>query len=156
MLLIDGGRGQLAVVERAIGEAEGRDGSLPLRDTALVALSKGEETDLAFRPGRKNPLNLKQGDPVLLFLQNIRDNAHRYVLSRQKRSRKRQTFQSDLESLPGIGRKTARQLWDRFGSLEGILRLTRQDLEQLPGFGPKRAEKVLEGIKSLEAGEGRQ
>jgi excinuclease ABC subunit C len=147
MLLIDGGRGQLAVVERAAREAQGRDGSLPLRDTALVALSKGEDTDLVFRPGRKNPLKLKKGDPVLLFLQNIRDNAHRFVLSRQKRSRKQKTLQSELEGLPGIGQKTARQLWDRFGSMERIRELSREDLEALPGFGPRRAEKVLEGIR---------
>ena len=149
MLLIDGGKGQLAVVERAAKEAEARDGSLPLRDTELVALSKGEDTDLVFRPGRKNPLNLKKGDPVLLFLQNIRDNAHRYVLSRQRRSRKRETLQSELESLPGIGPKTARMLWDHFGSMERIRQVSREDLEGLPGFGPKRAEKVLEGIRRL-------
>ena len=149
MLLIDGGKGQLAVVERAAGEAEDQDGSLPLRDTALVALSKGEDTDLVFRPGRKNPLTLKKGDPVLLFLQNIRDNAHRFVLSRQKRSRKQKTLHSELEGLPGIGQKTARQLWDHFGSMERIRKLTREDLEGLPGFGPKRAEKVLEGIRGI-------
>lgn len=145
LLLIDGGKGQLAAVQRAIlGEGEH-----PLRHTSLVALAKGEETDLVFRAGRKNPLPLKGGDPVLLFLQNMRDQAHRFVKSRQKRSRRKRTLSSELENQPGIGEKTARLLWERFQSLDRILGLSREELMELPGFGPKRAEKVEEGLRRL-------
>ncbi|MGE4551635.1 MAG: excinuclease ABC subunit UvrC [Desulfovibrionaceae bacterium] len=127
------------------------------RIPALAAIAKGptrragELEDRIFRPGRKNPLPLKPGSPELLFLQRLRDEAHRFVLGRQRRARKRQVLDSELMNLPGVGPKTARLLWDRFGSLEAMLAATPEDLAGLPGLGRVRGARVAEALARLRA-----
>jgi len=148
LALIDGGRGQLAAVERALAEA-GRPGLFELASIAKAGRSKGELEDLIFRPGRKNPLPLKPGSPELLFLQRLRDAAHDYVLGRQRQGRRRQALQSELLSLPGIGPKTARLLWERFDSLEAMLQAGPDEIKAIPGLGGKRAERILAALGSL-------
>ena len=147
LLLIDGGKGQLQAVERAQAEGGGR---LP-----LAAIAKGESRragelgDAVFRPGRKNPLPLKPGSPELLLLQHIRDTAHRFVISRLRRHKRGTQLASNLDSLPGVGPKTARLLWERFGSVEAMLHATLSDLSNLPGFGPKKAETLHARLQTL-------
>lgn len=148
LLLIDGGRGQLSAVERALREHGGQD-------IKLAALAKGETRragelgDVVFRPGRKNPLPIKGGSPELLFLQHVRDTAHRYVISRLRRHKRKTLLSSDLERLPGIGPKTARLLWEHFGNLENILQADMESLSALPGFGPKKTQTVHQALQSL-------
>ena len=111
----------------------------------------GELGDLIFRPQRKNPLPLKPGSAELLFLQMVRDTAHRFVLGRQRRARKKAVLSSELTSLPGIGPKTARILWDRFESLDAMLEAERTDIQFLPGIGKKKAEKIHLALQGLKA-----
>lgn len=155
LVLIDGGRGQLAAVERALTEC--------VAETCweLAAIAKGpsrragELNDQIFRPQRKNPLPLKGGSVELLFLQKVRDAAHRFVLGRQRRARKKAVLSSELTSLPGIGPKTARILWDQFESIDAMLEAGRNDIESLPGIGRKRAEKIymaLQGLRTARLG----
>jgi excinuclease ABC subunit C len=92
---------------------------------------------------------LKPGSPELLFLQKIRDAAHRFVLGRQRRARKKAVLSSELTSLPGIGAKTARILWDRFESLDAMLEAGPQAIGALSGIGPKRAEKIHAALQAL-------
>jgi excinuclease ABC subunit C len=147
LLLVDGGKGQLAAVERAMQE---HDQAIP-----LAAIAKGESRragelgDAVFRPGRKNPLPLKPGSPELLFLQHVRDTAHRFVISRLRRHKRTGQLSSELEKLPGVGAKTAGLLWDRFGSLEAMLGADLDDLASLPGFGPRKAGKLHAALQSL-------
>lgn len=94
LILIDGGKGQLASVEKAFAENWTEESAIP----HLASIAKGptrkagELEDRIFRPGRKNHLPLKGGSPELLYLQRIRDEAHRFVIGRQRRSRKRRFF----------------------------------------------------------------
>ncbi len=140
LLLIDGGKGQLASVERALAEA-GQSGLF-----ALAAIAKGETRragelgDVVFTPGRKNPLNLKPGGPELLFLQHVRDTAHRFIISRLRRHKRGAQLKSDLDNLPGVGPKTARLLWAHFPSVEAMRQASVADLAALPGLGPKKAQ----------------
>lgn len=148
LLLVDGGKGQLAAVERALAESKAPD--IP-----LAAIAKGESRragelgDAIFRPGRKNPLNLKPGSPELLFFQHVRDTAHRFVLSRLRRHKRAAQLSSDLEKTPGIGPKTARLLWEHFDSIEAMAGATAQDLARLPGLGPKKAAALHSRLQSL-------
>lgn len=168
LLLIDGGRGQLEAVQRSLAEASSQDQSETRQTQAMkpdhrsapaeaflecVSLSKntrrkGELEETVFRPNRINPVPLKPGSPELLFLQHIRDTAHRFVISRQKRSRKKELTTSQLLDIPGVGNKTARLLFDHFGSVEAVLRAQVTDLAQLPGLGPKRAETIVHALKN--------
>ncbi|ADU62247.1 MAG: excinuclease ABC subunit UvrC [Pseudodesulfovibrio sp.] len=151
LVLIDGGRGQLAAVERALSEC--------VEETCweLVAIAKGpsrragELEDVVFRPGRKNPMPLKPGSAELLFLQMVRDTAHRFVLGRQRIARKKTVLQSELTLLPGIGPKTARLLWDRFESLDAMLAADPQAIRALPGIGGKKAELIHAALQKLRA-----
>lgn len=149
LLLVDGGKGQLRAVERAL-EDLGLAGHFP-----LAAIAKGESRrageleDAVFRPGRKNPLNIKPGSPELLLLQHIRDTAHRFVISRLRRHKRGTQLDSVLENLPGIGPKTARILWERFGSLDAIRAATVQELSDLPGYGLKKAVSLHQSLKQM-------
>jgi excinuclease ABC subunit C len=148
LVLIDGGRGQLAAVARALDEA-GAAGRFELAAIVKESHAAGALEDKIYRPGRKNPLGLKPGSPELLFLQHLRDTAHRFALSRQRRSRKAAALRSQVLDIPGVGPKTARTLWDRFGSVKAMAAATPEDLRALglkPALAGKLA-KILEGEK---------
>jgi len=153
LVLIDGGRGQLAAVERALAEAEGGAGTVAAGRFELAAIVKESHAasaleDKIYRPGRKNPLSLKPGSPELLFLQHLRDTAHRFALSRQRRSRKAAALQSQVLDIPGVGPKTARLLWDRFGSVPAMAEATTGDLTAL-GLGPKQAADLVAKLAKI-------
>ena len=141
-------KGQLSAVERAMAENG-------LTAVPLAAIAKGESRragelgDVIFRPGRKNPLNLKAGSPELLFLQHVRDTAHRFVISRLRRHKRATQLSSDLGNLPGVGPKTARLLWEHFDSIEAMTKATANDLSRLPGFGPRKAAALHSKLQSL-------
>lgn len=85
VLLIDGGRGHLQTAERVLHE-------LGITNVPLASIAKpreGEATDKIYLPGRKNPLPLRKGDPVLLYLQRIRDEAHRFAITHQRARRRK-------------------------------------------------------------------
>ena len=153
LILLDGGKGQLAAVERALNEFWQAEPSEPRPELASIAKGPsrraGELEDRIFRPGRKNPLNLAPGSPELLFLQRVRDESHRFVIGRQRSSRKSNVLRSEVLSLPGIGPKTARLLWDRFGSLDAMLEAGEEGLRKVPGIGAQRAAQIAGRLKSL-------
>ncbi len=148
LVLIDGGKGHLRVVQDVLqqkkqgpAEDQGSSFSWELAAIAKESHSQGSLQDKVFRPGRKNQVALAPGDVGLLFLQRIRDEAHRFVLGKQKNARQK-GIQSRLEELPGIGPGTARLLWSRFGSLQAICRAQIQELQELPGIGQKKAQQL--------------
>lgn len=157
LLLIDGGRGQLAMVEKALEEA-GHPGLWPLAAIAKTRSPLARQgvrrkahalDDRIFMPGRKNPMPIKQGSPELLFLQHVRDTVHNFVIGRHRRSRRKSALSGELLSLPGVGQKTARLLWERFPSVEAMLEATPESLMRLPGFGKKKAETLHASLQQL-------
>lgn len=150
LLLIDGGRGQLSALELELRKNKAEDAF------ALASIAKGktrragELEDRIFIPGRKNPLPLRPGSPELLFLQQVRDSAHRYVLGSQRKSRKKKLLDSALESLPGIGTKTAALLWQHFVSVEAMKKASLEDLQALPNIGKQKARQLQEALKGIE------
>ncbi len=155
LLLIDGGRGQLGVVQRALREA-GREDLFAL---AAIAKARDEEghadrragnvADRIFVPNRANPLPLREGGPELLFLQNVRDNTHRFAIGRHRRARQGAALSGELMRLPGIGPATARLLWDNFGSVEAMRAASVDDLCKIPGIGPAKAALLREKLRGL-------
>lgn len=155
LLLIDGGRGQLHAVERALEEA----GQGSLFALAAIAKARDEEgradrragnvADRIFLPGRGNPLPLREGAPELLFLQHIRDTTHHFAIGRHRKARGKAALSGELMRLPGIGPATARLLWERFASLEAMRAASLDDLRQLPGIGPARAALLREKLKGI-------
>lgn len=149
LLLIDGGRGQLSAVADALARA-GAD--FPCASMAKGPTRRaGELEDRVFLPGRKNPAALKPGSPGLLFLQRVRDEAHRYVIGRGRAAARRLSLAGELVSLPGVGPKTARLLFDRFGDMAAIRAADLAELAAVPGLGPKRAARLREALDGLPA-----
>ena len=149
LVLVDGGRGQLAMVERAFDEA-GMGGVLELASIAKGETRRaGEMEDRIFRPGRKNPVNLKPGSPELLFLQQVRDAAHRFVISKLRRHKRTTMLDSSLERLPGVGPATARLLWEKFGTVEAMREATIKELCTISGIGPKKAAQLQKALQRV-------
>ncbi len=141
LVVVDGGKGQLKAVYE---EFKKMDLNLPV--IAIAKPSDKERDDkIYFYKDKFIKLENFEG---LRFLQFLRDNVHRFVLSRQRRLRKRDLV-SELEKLKGIGPKIATLLWTNFKSLEKILDLNEKDLTNLPGIGEKKAKLIYSSLKEL-------
>jgi excinuclease ABC subunit C len=140
LILIDGGRGQL---NAALGALAG----LGVEETPVVALAKREEE--VYVPARPEPLALPRSDPGLQLLQQVRDEAHRFAVSRHRRRRTARTLRSQIEELPGIGPRRRKQLLRRFGSLEAIRAVSVDELAE--ALGPVLGRRVWDALRGAEA-----
>jgi excinuclease ABC subunit C len=156
LLLIDGGKGQLAVVSAALGDAglvvdaaslaKERDEAGPSK---RVRRSGGLKAERVFLPGRKDPIVLPPSSRGLLLLQRVRDESHRFALEFQRRLRSKQNFTSILEELPGIGPGKRRSLLAALGSLRAVREASAEALEAVPGISPRDARTVAEFFAAL-------
>ncbi|MFO7718441.1 MAG: excinuclease ABC subunit UvrC [Desulfohalobium sp.] len=155
LVLVDGGKGQLLAVQKGLDAARMELDAAELPTPfALAALAKGERRggeleERVFCPNRKNPIFLPPGSTELLLLQHIRDTVHRFVLSRQRRTRRKKDLDSQLETLAGVGPQTAHILWQHFGSLEAMGQASEAQLQALPGIGPAKARQLREQLATL-------
>ncbi len=124
LILIDGGRGQLNAALAALSE-------LGVEETAIVGLAKREEE--LYLPSQPEPLLLKRDDPGLQLLQLVRDEAHRFAVSRHRARRNAATLRSRLDALRGIGPRRRKQLLAHFGSVEAVLVAPEEALRELLG-----------------------
>ena len=155
LLLVDGGRGQLATVARALNDA-GASACFPLASIAKARTDDGRTdrragnlADRIFLPGRSNPLNLKPGSPELLFLQMMRDAAHDQAIGRHRKARNKAALAGELVRLAGVGPKTAKLLWDNFDSLPAMAAASQEELAALPGIGKAKAKSLYEELKKF-------
>jgi excinuclease ABC subunit C len=140
LVIIDGGRGQLNAV-REIFE------TLGLTEVSLLAVAKGPERDAGretlFMPGRE-AIKLEPRDPVLYFIQRLRDEAHRFVIGSHRKLRKKDIREAGLQEIPGIGPSRKRALLHHFGTLKEIERASIADLGKVPGVSAESARKIFE------------
>jgi excinuclease ABC subunit C len=132
LIVIDGGKGQLEAAYEALE-------SLGLANLVAIGLAKKEE--LIFTRDHAEPIGLAADDPALLLLQRIRDEAHRFAITFHRASRAKRTLTSELDAVPGLGPRRRRLLLQKFGSLAGVRRASREDLEAV--VGARVAEAVL-------------
>lgn len=140
LIIIDGGKGQLSSVIRAL-KAELKSGTkvtLPM----IVSLAKREEE--IFFPHKKAPLLLEKDSPALFLIQRIRDEAHRFAISHHRSLRSKKMVHSRLDTIPGIGPKNKKKLLTTFGSIQGIRDATLQELVSC--VGEKLAETLREQL----------
>lgn len=131
LLLIDGGKGQLGVVERLLEEL-GLAGRLSAAGLAKERRSRGT-TERVFLPGRKDPLPLPQDSRESLYLQRIRDEAHRFAVSYHRELRKKAALRTGLEEIPGLGKKRQAALLDHFGTIRAIRAATLEQIAAVVG-----------------------
>ena len=130
LVLVDGGKGQLSSAVKVLKEL-GLSG-LPAASLAKERRSK-RTTERVFLPGRKNPLALAQDTPESLYLQRIRDEAHRFAIRYHRELRRKDAMKTGLEDVPGIGRKRQEALLDRFRTLEKIRAANIEELSEVIG-----------------------
>ena len=151
LLLVDGGRGQLGVAMSAAATArlEVPLAGLAKPDAGELARDS-DATDKVFLPNRKNPVRLLPHSPGLHMLQRVRDEAHRFAVSLQRRKRKKRTLGSKLEDLPGVGPGRRRTLLRHFGSLKALKAASVEEIAGAPGIGPALAHSIVEGLRQGE------
>ena len=155
LVLIDGGKGQLAAVGRAFAE-RGLEGEFTLASIAKARDEDGRAdrragnvADRIFLPGRSNPVPLPPGSAELLFLQRVRDTVHDFVIGRHRQARAAATLSGELTRLPGVGPKLARALFERFGSLAAMAEAEEEALRAVPGVGKERAALIRSRLALL-------
>src|SRR5438270_6037408 len=140
LVIIDGGRGQLNAVREIFA-------GLGLTQVSLLAVAKGPDRDAGretlFMPDRE-PLKLEPRDPVLYFIQRLRDEAHRFVIGSHRKLRKKDIREAGLQEIPGIGPSRKRALLHHFGTLKEIERASISDLGKVPGVSAESARKIFE------------
>ena len=141
LLLVDGGKGQLNIA-MAVLEGIGLSGCFSVAGIAKKNVMRGEESDKIYLPRRSNPVNLNKDPDLLLFLQRIRDEAHRFAIAYQRRRRASVSVASLLDGIDGIGPQRKRALLERFGSVAGIKTATIEELRQLKGVSPRLAQRI--------------
>ena len=140
LLLIDGGAGQLATAQQVLAD-------LGIDDIPLVAIAKGPDRNAGrerfFRPGRE-PFGLDPRDPVLYYLQRLRDEAHRFAIGTHRARRAKAIGSSPLDEIPGIGARRKKALLHHFGSARGVARAGLADLERVEGISKAVAQRIYE------------
>jgi excinuclease ABC subunit C len=140
LVIIDGGRGQLTAAQETLA-------ALGVADIPLVAVAKGPDRDAGletfFLPGRE-PFKLKPRDPVLYFVQRLRDEAHRFAIGSHRLRRRRDIREAGLQEIPGIGPTRKRALLHHFGTLKAIERAALTDLAKVPGISAETARKIYD------------
>jgi excinuclease ABC subunit C len=138
LVVIDGGKGQLSAARKALEEID-------LPQQPIVGLAKKEEE--MFLPGRSDGIRLPRRSPALRLVQRIRDEAHRFAVTYNRKLRTKRTIRSELSTIPGVGPSRQKQLLARFGSYRGVVAASEADIAALPGFGPALARKVVEAVR---------
>lgn len=143
LLIVDGGKGHLNVALKVLEEL-----NIITVDVIGVAKEegrhdKGMTQEQVFLPNIKDPISLKKNSPVLFFLQEVRDEAHRFAITFQKKQRSKKLVRSKLDAIPGIGPVKKRALLLRFGSVKAIKEATLEELCKVPGITQALAEQLL-------------
>ncbi len=148
LIMIDGGKGQLHIAVDVLKE-------LDIASIDLIALTKeegrhdkGMTNERVFLPHHNIPIELGTRSPILHFLQKVRDEAHRSVITFHGKRRKKRLLVSALDNLPGIGPKKKKILLQHFGSVKKIREATKEDLSQVAGISQKDIENILKLLAS--------
>jgi excinuclease ABC subunit C len=140
LVLVDGGAGQLSTATSVFDE-------LGITDVALAAIAKGPDRNAGrerfFLPG-KPPFSLDPRDPILYFLQRLRDEAHRFAIGTHRAKRAKSIGHSLLDDIPGIGAQRKRALLHHFGSARTVARAGLTELERVDGISKRVAKKIYE------------
>ncbi len=140
LILIDGGKGQLAAGMRALA---------PFSERGVTVVSLAKKLEEVYVPGRSAPLDLAADSEASKLLQRVRDEAHRFAIDHHRGRRDRAMTGSVLDELKGIGPARKRALLQHFGSPERFLAATREELEAVPGLPGKVGREIHEQLNRI-------
>ncbi|MGD9918214.1 MAG: excinuclease ABC subunit UvrC [Paenirhodobacter sp.] len=138
LLLIDGGAGQVSAVHEIMAE-------MGVTDIPMVGVAKGIDRDLGkeeFHRIGARPMALPRQDPVLYYIQRLRDEAHRWAIGAHRAKRAKAAMANPLDEIPGIGATRKRALLTHFGSAKAVSRAGQTDLMEVPGISAAMAETI--------------
>ena len=140
LVLIDGGQGQLKAATDTLTE-------MGVTDVPLVSIAKGMDREAGretFFMAGKSPFKLPPRDPLLYFVERLRDEAHRFAIGSHRARRKKDIREAGLQEIPGIGPTRKRALLRHFGTVKAIERASLPDLANVPGINAETARKIYE------------
>jgi len=141
LVLIDGGLGQLSVAREVLAR-------FGLHDIALIGVAKGPDHDAGREhfhiPGHERPMMLEAKDPVLYFVQRLRDEAHRFAIGTHRAKRAKALGVNPLDEIAGIGQSRKRALLTHFGSAKAVSRAGIEDLKAVGGISADMARKIYD------------
>ena len=153
LIVVDGGKGQLGVAMKVFEE-------LAIGNVDLIALAKGRTEssvtgekigEQVFLPLISEPIMLSLSAPELLFLDKVRDEAHRFAITYHRKLRDKEYYKSPLDKIPGIGALRKKALMKCFGSIEGIRNATIEQLIEISKLPPKQANEIYHYFHKTEA-----
>ncbi|MDQ2094732.1 excinuclease ABC subunit UvrC [Rhodobacteraceae bacterium 10Alg 79] len=140
LLLIDGGAGQVSAVKEIMDD-------MGVADIPMVGVAKGIDRDAGkeefHRPGAR-PFALRHNDPVLYFIQRLRDEAHRFAIGTHRAKRSKAISATPLDDVPGVGAARKRALLAHFGSAKAVSRAALADLKAVDGISASLAQKIYD------------
>jgi excinuclease ABC subunit C len=148
LVLIDGGQGQLNAARETLA-------TLGVTDVPMIGVAKGPDRDAGnetFYLPDKPAVKLPPRDPLLYFIQRLRDEAHRFAIGSHRTRRKKDIRESGLQEISGIGPTRKRALLHHFGTLKAIERASLSDLAQVPGINEETARKIHDFFHETAAG----
>ena len=145
LLIVDGGKGQLNIALAVVADL-GLKGRFDLIGIAKKDAQRGETADKIFKPARANPVNFGREADLLLFLQRIRDEAHRFAVAYHRKQRGKLALSSVLDVIPGVGKARKRALLKHFKSVRLIREASVEDLCCVKGIHRQLAQKIREHL----------
>jgi len=139
LVVVDGGKGQLSSAGAELA-------SLGLQEQPIISLAKRLEE--VYLPGQSDPVTIPKSSPALLLLKRIRDEAHRFAITYNRKVRSKRTIASALDGIAGVGKARRESLLKEFGSVERIKQATVDDLARVKGISKRLAEKILKALMS--------
>ena len=149
LILVDGGKGQISIAAKVLADLD------ILRKVDLIGLAKGRsekkrglsrgqnvDYEYVVKPNQKNEIRLRRNSDVLYFLQNIRDESHRFAIEFQRKLKRKDNLHSQIDDIPGIGPKRRKLLLKHFGSLTLLKLATTDEIMQVPGIPQKMASEI--------------
>jgi excinuclease ABC subunit C len=145
MLIVDGGKGQLNIAGSVL-EDLGLEREFEIIGIAKKDIQRGDDQDKVYRLGRANPINFGKQGNLLLFLQKIRDESHRFAISFHRKRRTADAMRSALDTVPGVGKKRKKILLSHFKSIKRIRMASPEELSALPGISLQLAGTIKETL----------
>jgi excinuclease ABC subunit C len=133
LILIDGGAGQVTAARRGVENAG---------VTGIPIFGLAKKNEELYREGSGETLRLPRRSPALRFLQRVRDEVHRFAVDYHRKLRSKRISRSMLDDVPGIGEKRKILILSAFGSLDAVMRASKEEIEAVPGIGGKLAEEI--------------
>lgn len=140
LLLIDGGAGQVSAVAQIMAD-------LGVEDIPMVGVAKGVDRDAGkeeFHRRGRHPMALRHNDPVLYFVQRLRDEAHRFAIGTHRAKRAKAVGATPLDEVPGVGAARKRALLAHFGSAKAVARANLSDLKAVEGISDSMAQAIYD------------